>query len=408
MESYRAWAEIDLDALAHNLAAIRHRAGPGVRRMLVAKADAYGHGAVGVAHHAVRCGVAALGVGAASEALELRRSGLRVPILVLGTLVDEEMDDCLRHGIEIGLHASDRLRALEGAAQRRRTVARVHLNVDTGMGRLGVLPGRAPALMRAIAASARLELAGIMTHLSDTNGALGSEAAAQIRRFEAVLAVARAENVFPATVHAANSAAVFTDLEPRYSTVRTGVAAYGMLPPHLPGAALLRPVMSLRSPIVFLKDLPAGAPVGYGSTWRAPGPSRIATLPVGYDDGVDWRLSGRGRVLVRGRFAPIVGRVSMDYTTLDVTHIPDVTVGTVATLIGSDGEESLSIHEVAEAAGTIPHAITCSLGKRVQRLFAGGEELVEQPLPAVELPRPERPRAEPSRPGTPRVEERTP
>jgi alanine racemase len=377
------WAEIDLDALTHNLSVIRARAGAGVRIMLVIKADAYGHGAVAIGNHAVRCGVGALGVGTSAEALELRQSGLRLPILVLGTIIDDEAADALRHGVHIALHSSDRRAMIQDLARRLGLRAKVHLNVDTGMGRLGVLSGRAMELLREIRASSHLDLAGTMTHVSAPDGAFAASTAEQGRLFESVLREARAERLLCGWIHMANSASIFTDLRPRYDTVRPGISAYGILPSDLPGSGDLRPILSLKSQIVFLKDIPRDAPVGYASTWRAPQPTRIATLPVGYNDGVPWRLANRGEVLVRGVRAPIVGRVSMDYITVDVGHIRGVRVGDAVTLIGNDGGQSISVEEVARHADTIAYEITCAVGKRVRRVYIGGAEI---DLPAQTAP----------------------
>lgn len=374
MNHHRVWAEIDLDAITHNLAVIRRRAGAGVRVMLVVKADAYGHGAVAVSHHAVRCGVGALGVGTSAEALELRESGMRLPILVLGTIVDEEAAPTIRHGIEIGIHSSDRLQMLERLGRRLGRRVRVHLNIDTGMGRLGVLPESALRLLQEIEDASHLELAGVMTHMSAATGALAPESLRQLRAFEAVLAAARRRDILRGWVHAANSAAIFTGLAAGYDTVRPGISAYGILPGGLPGASELRPAMSLRSQIVFLKDLPGGARVGYDSTWTARRRTRIATLPLGYNDGVSWRLGNRGEVLVRGQRAPMIGRVSMDYTTIDVGHIRDVSVGDEVVLFGRAGDQHLALEEVARKARTIPYEISCSVGKRVPRVYHGGEE----------------------------------
>jgi alanine racemase len=392
VKRHRVWAEIDLDALTHNLAVIRRRAGPGMRLMLVVKADAYGHGAVAIANRAARSGIAALGVGTSEEALELRRSGLRLPILVLGTIIDDEAPDCLSNGVHIALHSSDRRERVQELARKLGVRAKVHLNVDTGMGRLGILPGRALDLLREIRASSHLDLAGVMTHISAPDGARAGSTVEQGRRFEEVLRHAREQNLLQGWIHVANSAAIFTDLRPRYDTVRPGISAYGILPSDLPGADLLRPVMSLRSQIVFLKDIPAGTPIGYSSTWVASRPTRIATLPLGYNDGVPWKLGNRGEVLVRGRRAPIVGRVSMDYTTVDVGGIEDVSVGDTVTLIGSEGGESIGVEEVARHAQTIPYEITCSVGKRVERICVGGDEieLPSQRAPEAALTHPVR------------------
>ncbi|MBL8860239.1 MAG: alanine racemase [Planctomycetes bacterium] len=381
MNPYRVWADIDLDALTHNLAVIRRRAGAGVRIMLVVKADAYGHGAVAIAHHAVRCGVAALGVGSSAEALELRNSGLSLPILVLGTIIDDEAVDCLRNGVHLALHSSDRRAMLQSLAKSLGVRAKIHLNIDTGMGRLGVLPHRALDLLREVHEASHLELAGVMTHISAAEGADAASTHEQQRLFEGVLREARAQRMLGGWIHMANSAAVFTDLRPRYDTVRPGISAYGVLPTDMPGSDELRPAMSLLSQVVFLKDIPRGYAVGYSSTWRAEQATRIATLPVGYNDGVPWRLGNKGEVIVRGVRAPVVGRVSMDYTTIDVGHIPGVSVGDVVTLIGSAGHESISSEELARKAGTIAYEITCNVGKRVRRTYRGGTNVL---IPAQE------------------------
>jgi alanine racemase len=380
---YRVWAEIDLDAVTHNLMVIRRYAGAGVRLMPVIKADAYGHGAVAIAHHAVRCGIAGLGVGTSAEALELREAGLRVPILVLGTIVDEEAVAALKHGVEIGIHSSDRVHMLAELATRMGIVCRVHLNIDTGMGRLGVLPQCAIRLLEEIHASPHLQLGGVMTHISSRRGSLDPRTAEQVRVFERVLAEARERRLLRGWIHVANSAALFTGLERIYDTVRPGISIYGVLPSSLPGADELLPAMSLVSQIVFLKDVPVGTSIGYDSTWTTDRPTRIATLSVGYNDGVSFRLGNRGEVLVRGRRAPIVGRVSMDYTTIDVGHIPGVEVGDAVTLFGRAGAEAISVSETAAVASTIPYEITCSVGKRVTRVYVGGEEV---PLPSQEAP----------------------
>lgn len=384
MDAYRVWAEIDLDALAHNLDVIARRAGEGVRVMLVVKADAYGHGAVAVAHHALRCGISALGVGTSAEALELRKAGVRARILVLGTIVDEEASATLRHGVEIALHSSDRARWLAELAGRLGVRARVHLKVDTGLGRLGVLPSKALELLELVHQSPQLDLAGVMTHVASPDGALDPRTGEQLEVFERVLAQARERSLLRGWIHAANSACLFTGNDPRYDCVRPGISAYGVLPGNLPGGRDLEPVMSLHSQIVFLKDLPAGAEVGYGGTWRASRATRIATLPVGYSDGLAWRLGNVGEVLIRGRRAPIVGRVSMDYTCVDVGHIAGAAVGDRVTILGAQQDERIGIEEIAARVGTIPYEVSCSIGKRVERVYVGGEGVL------IPHPRPER------------------
>ena len=382
MDASRAWVEVDLDALTANLAVVRERAGAGARVMLVVKQDAYGHGAVAVAHHAVRCGVGAFGVGTSSEALELREAGIRAPILVLGTVVEEELLACLRHDVHIGLHTTDRARSLAHLARRTGLRARVHLNVDTGMGRLGVPAEQAQRLLSAIHEERGLELAGVMSHLAPPEGLLDPFAAEQVARFTEVLDQAKDAGLLAGWVHMANSAGLFTGLSradgfDACDTVRPGIAAYGALATDLPDAERLTPVLALRSRVVFLKDVPEGTPVGYGSTWRAPVDTRVATLAIGYGHGLPWGLRD-GEVLLHGRRAPIVGRLSMDYATVDVGHLPGVEVGDVATLVGRDGDEALGLGELARAAGTIPYEVGCALG-RIPRLHVGGDDV---PLPA--------------------------
>lgn len=387
MHAYRVWAEIDLDALAHNLAQIRARIGDGVHVMLVVKADAYGHGAVAIAHHALRCGISALGVGTSAEALELRRAGVRARILVLGTIVDEEASAIVHHGIEIGLHSSDRARSLEELCAKLDVHARVHLKIDTGLGRLGVLPQKAIELLELVRESPHLILAGVMTHMAPAAGMRDPRSREQLASFQSVLDEARSRGLLRGWIHAANSACVFTEMEPLYDCVRPGISAYGVLPGAIPGADELQPVMSLHSQIVYLKDIAAGAEVGYSGTWTAERATRIATLPVGYNDGLAWRLGNKGEVLVRGKRAPIVGRVSMDYTCIDVGHIPGAAVGDRVTIIGTQEDEHISLEDIALQVGTIPYEISCAVGKRVERVYTGGEgELLPQPRVRVAPP----------------------
>jgi alanine racemase len=389
VDTSRVWAEIDLDALEHNLGALRRRVGPAPRILLVVKADAYGHGAVAVAHHALRCGVTAFGVGTAAEALELRAAGLRARILVLGTIVDAEVHACLKHGIELGLHSTDRARTLEQEGRRTGTRVRVHLNVDTGMGRLGVLPRRAADVLRVVQRAEHLELAGVMTHVASVEvGAPHTHD--QLRRFERVVASARSEGLIPARawIHAANSCCIYGGEGLAYDAVRPGLAALGFAPTGATAAPdELRPILSWRTQVVFLKDLPRGSRVGYGGEWRADRRSRIATLPVGYNDGLAWALGNRADVLVRGRRAPLVGRLSMDYATVDVTDVPGTRVGDAVTLIGRDGDASIGAEELAQRGGTIPYEVTCRIGQRVGRVYVGGaREEAEEGAPAPARP----------------------
>jgi len=230
-----------------------------------------------------------------------------------------------------------------------------------------------------------------MTHFAATDGSRSPETLEQIRRFESVLERGRAAGLIPAGtwVHAGNSALVLSGSIGHYDALRVGIAAYGVSPGAGLGVSALRPVMSVRTRIVHLSTVPVGAAIGYGGTFRTRRVSRIATLPIGYDDGVAWRLGGRGSVLVRGRRVPIVGRISMDYTTVDVTDVPGAALGDRATLIGSDGEAQIDVGELAEQAGTIPYEILCSIGKRVRRTYSGGVVPTGVPPAAARPPLPQ-------------------
>ncbi|MFQ5748808.1 MAG: alanine racemase [Planctomycetota bacterium] len=373
----RAWAEIDLAAFRHNLARVRDRAGAAAV-WPVLKANAYGHGAVRMARICEEEGVERIGVGDSGEALELRRAGVRTPVLVLGTVIDAEVPALFRHRIEVGVHSESRVRMLGAAARKARRKLGVHLKIDTGMTRLGVRPDAALRVAEAIAGEPWLELRGLMTHMASPEGFCDPFTRVQLRRFEQVLFQWSSAGKSLPAIHCANSAALFSGEQPFGDAVRVGLALYGLLPEGLAADPGLRPVLSLRTQIVFLKDIEAGTPVGYGGMWKAPQPTRIATLPIGYCDGVPYRLGreGRGAVLVRGRRCPLVGAISMDYCTADVGHVDGTRVGDTATLAGRDGQEELGLLELARAAGTIPYEITCSVGSRVRRVF------FDAPLPA--------------------------
>lgn len=366
----RAWAEVDLEAFRGNLRIARARAGA-ARVWPVLKANAYGHGALKLAQVCAEEGVDRIGVADGSEALALRGAGVRVPLLVLGTVIDAELQDLLANRVEVGVHSEGRARQLGEFAVRSGQRLGVHLKVDVGMSRLGVRPEAVARVAGAIREFPALELRGVMTHFPAADGCRNPETAVQHALFldAARLVGAIFGRVPPA--HCANSAALFTGLQPLGEAVRPGIALYGILPAGLPGATDLQPVLALRTQVVFLKDVPEGTPVGYDGRWMAHRPTRLAVLPIGYNDGVPWRLGscGNGQVLVRGRRCPLVGAVSMDYCTADVGHVPGVEVGDTVTLIGRDGLEIIGAADVARSAGTIPYEITCSIGARVRRVY---------------------------------------
>ncbi len=374
MKGYRVWAEIDLAALRHNLHVIRRAAGPRTRILGVVKADAYGHGALPVAWTALDAGCEILGVGDSNEAIQLREAGIPGPILILGAIVEEEIPKVVHYDVSVTVHSADLLGLLDEEARRRSRLLRVHLKVDTGMARLGCSPGRALDVARAVCDRPNLQLDGLSTHFA--SGSNADAVREQLDLFRSVADELAADGIHPPLLHAANSAALFTCPESHFDMVRPGIALYGMDPGPFARLGLpLQPVLSLKTQIAFLKGVPAGTPVGYDGRHRTARPTRIATCPAGYNDGYPHALSNRGEAVVRGRRAPVVGTVTMDYITLDVGDVPDCEVGDEVTLIGP----GLRAEELARRAGTIPYELTCRLGRRVGRIATNAG----QTLPAA-------------------------
>lgn len=365
---HRAWSEINLGAIARNVRLIRKQAGT-AHVLVVVKADAYGHGAVEVARAVIEAGASFLGVGDSGEAIELRTSGITAPILVLGSLIPGEVEPVITHDVAITIHSSQKIEMLAQIAKALKKRPRVHLKIDTGMGRLGALPSRALELLQEIAASDSLELEGLSTHLGPV-AADDPRTREQLALFGRIVKEAEEKGIRIPYKHAENSLALFHGPDGAFNLVRPGGAVYGILAGSPRENDLgLEPALALKSQIVFIKDLPEGAAVGYAGSFVARRPTRIAILPIGYNDGYRFALSNRGEVLVRGRRARVAGRVSMDYTTVDVTDIPDASVGDDAVLIGPQGADRITAGELAAAAGTIPYEILCGLGKRVRRVY---------------------------------------
>jgi len=372
MQPRRVWAEIDLDAISRNLQRLRFRAGADRRVMAIVKANAYGHGAVPVAWHLATQGVDMLGVGDSQEAIELREAGISIPIVILGAIVPGEMAAVVDHNVEVTIHSAERVRVLEREARRASRPVRVHLKVDTGMGRLGCCPERAAEIATLIDQSEFLEFVGLCTHFSSVGAEPDDFTRHQVSLFESVSRSIVDAGVALPPRHASASAAALTCVGSHLDMIRPGIALYGIAPdPKLQEG--LTPALTLKTQVIFLKDLPAGAPVGYFREHTTSRKTRVATLPVGYNDGYPWRLRDRGEVLIRGARAPVIGRVSMDYLTIDVGNIPGVSIGDEVTLLGCSGDRCIPATELAERAGTIPYEILTQLGKRVTRVYRSSD-----------------------------------
>jgi alanine racemase len=367
------WAEIDLGALSENLRVIREHIGRGQNVMAAVKADAYGHGAVPCARRLEAEGVDWFGVALPEEGIELRGAGITRPILCLGGFWEGQQNACLQQNLTPVVYRIDMIGLLDSAARDAGVVADIHVKIDTGMGRLGVRSDDVAQFCEALSRFRQVRVDGLMTHLAAADDSdQESFTKTQLERFELAVKLFREQGFEPRYIHAANSAAAFAYPQARGNMVRPGGTLYGFSRDVLPARIAtppLRPVMSLRSRIMLLKDVGKGEKLGYGCSFETSRASLIATIPIGYDDGYRRALSNRGRVIVRGRFAPVVGRVSMDLTLIDVTDVPGVSLDDQVILIGRDGELSITAEEVAETAGTISYEIACGLSSRVPRIY---------------------------------------
>jgi len=365
-------AEVDLEALAYNYHQLRQLASPSVKFLAVVKADAYGHGAIPVSKKLEELNVDFLGVATVKEGVELRNGGIKKPILVLSGVYQEELEEVLNYQLTPMVYRLEIAEALSAAASTRGKKIPIHIKVDTGMGRIGVLAEEAPAFANRVRKLGNLEIEGIASHFSTADEGDSSFAAEQLRRFSRTIEEIKRLGIDPPYRHIANSAALVNLPAAHFTLVRPGIMLYGSYPSSsLKGKVPLRQVMSWKSRIADLKKVPAGYPISYGRTFVTERPSLIAVIPVGYADGYDRLLSNRGKVLIRGGNAPVVGRICMDWTMVDVTAIRGVEVGDEVVLMGRQLGQEISPEEIGGWIGTIPYEVLCSVGKRVQRIYKG-------------------------------------
>jgi alanine racemase len=384
------WAEVSLSALTHNLQAIRKFVNPAEEKrktprkiLSIVKGDAYGHGGPQVAKALEKAGSDWFGVTCTEEGIAVRKAGVRKPILILTSFVRGEESRLVEHDLTAVIHRCEQLPLLERAAARRggKKPVSFHLKMDTGMNRLGIAPGDVECFARQLAKCKHLRLGGIFTHFASSevfsNTRTGQQTRAQEERFYAAVERLRTLGIDPGIVHLANSAAIVSRPETWADMVRPGAILYGYHPGYDPvekraeieARLPLKPVMSLRTKIINLRSIPAGAGVGYNETFVAQRPSRIGVLAAGYGDGIHRSLGNRGSVLVRGKLAPIVGIVSMDVTMIDVTDVPEAETGDVATIYGVDGQRSHPAHLVARSLGTVTSDLLCMVSRRVPRIY---------------------------------------
>jgi len=374
------WAEIDLDAIVNNVRELRRATRTGARVMAMVKANAYGHGTEAVARTALENGADCLGVSRIREAIDLRDAGFKVPILIFGRTPPSLALQVAAHDLTATLYDLPTAKAYSESAESRGETIRVHLKVDIGMGRLGILPdsrrpknGRPAAIAEVMQISRLpgLNVEGIYTHFATADSADKTYAHYQLEEFRSFLVELEQAGLKFQIRHAANSAAIIELPESHFDLVRPGISMYGLPPSSEVDLSNVRliPAMTLKAQIVHVKSVDAGFKVSYGSTWEAPKPIVIATVPVGYADGFSRLLSNRGEMLVHGCKAPIVGRVCMDQTMLDVGHIPDVQVGDEVVIIGRQKEAAILADDIAAELGTINYEVVSSIMARVPRIY---------------------------------------
>ncbi len=370
--------EIDLDALAHNFNVLKQRLAGATEIMAIVKSDAYGHGMIQVARRLRSEGAGYFGVSKLGEALELRDAGISNPILVLLGIEPAEVEAALEHGIIITVYREEMAKAISEDAIKRGMKARVHVKVDTGMNRLGVPYGSSFDFLDKVKELEGLEVCGLFSHFSVADEASADDrdfTYAQLTRFKDVVDYSRKIGLPITHFHMANSAALIALPEAHFQLVRPGIALYGGYPSsYFTEAVDLRPVMSLKTKIIHLKTIPSGEDIGYGRTYTTSRETLVATIPVGYDDGYSRLLSSRSEALVRGKRVPVVGRVSMNMITLDVSEVPNASVGDEVVLLGKQGNDRITGEELAEKCGTINYEVFCNLGSLRKKVFISSRD----------------------------------
>ncbi|MDR3721903.1 MAG: alanine racemase [Candidatus Acidoferrales bacterium] len=373
------WVEVSLGAIARNLRVIRRHIGPKPQILAVVKSNAYGLGAVPVAKALQKAGAERFGVTCANEGIELRESGIRKPILVLTGFWPGEEKRFIKNHLTPTVTRLEDVRSLERAAKSARVKSRLrfHLKINTGMNRLGLLPSELDAFASALADSRHIDLEGTFTHFASAEDFSAHQTDEQEGTFRKCLDRLRALGVAPGIVHMANSGAICARPNTWADMVRPGAIIYGYYqsfdPPdkgrEIRDRLPVEPSLSFRARIITLRDLPAGQPVGYGARFITAQPSRIAVINAGYADGILRQRTNRGCALLRGRRVPLVGAISMDLTTLDVTSVPDAALGDIVTLYGRDGGAEIKVSDVAAEIGTVTSDLLCALGRRVPRYY---------------------------------------
>lgn len=375
---YRVYAQIDLDKIYANMVNMKANVHEGTQMVAVVKADGYGHGAVPVAV-AIDGLVEAYAVATIDEAMNLRKHGIKKPVYMLGFIPEARIDEAIENEIRFAVFEKLQAEKISERAKELGKKAIIHIALETGMGRIGFMPDdRSVVEIGEIAALEKVEIEGIFTHFAKADETDKTSAHRQLKLYVDFLDRLKKSGTDIKIKHCSNSAGIIDMPEANMSEVRAGISLYGMYPSEEINkkAIALYPAMEIKSHIIFLKEVEAGIPIGYGGTFITERRTKVATIPVGYADGYPRSLSNKGCVLIRGKRAPIIGRVCMDQLMADVTDIEDVTNGDLVTLIGRDAGEELTVEEVSETAGTFNYEFVCDIGKRVPRVYIRDNEVV--------------------------------
>ena len=373
------WAEVDLDKLAHNMREIR-RITKSAKIIAVVKADAYGHGAVDVAPVLLENGANSLAVAMLSEAMELRRSGIECPIMILGFTPPELIDNLLKYDIEQTVYSYEFAKKLSKMAQSENKIAKIHIALDTGMGRIGFLPtNESVEEVYEISTLPNIIIEGLFCHFSTADEKDKTYTYSQVKKYDDFYEKLRKKNVYINTRHIANSAAIIDLPKTHYEAVRPGIIIYGYYPSDEVNKEKidLLPAMTLKTNVVHIKTLSSGEYVGYGRKYKTEKESIIATLPIGYADGYTRLLFQKAKVIIKGEFAPVIGKICMDQCMIDITGIDGVKVGDEVILIGEDENNKFNADIVGKLIGTISYEVVCMIGKRVPRVYLKNGEVIK-------------------------------
>ena len=377
--TYRACAEINLDALKHNIQEIQAVLGD-TKLMCVIKTNAYGHGSIVLARELAAMGAYGFAVATVDEGIELRNNGIIQPILVLGFVAKEQYADMITHHIMPAIFTYSMAKDFDAVASSMHTVADVHIKLDTGMNRIGFKPTQESVeIVERISKLPNIKIEGIFTHFACADEADKTSAYEQERKYDQFIKWLEEKDIYIPIKHVSNSASIIDLAGFRKDMVRSGIITYGLYPSEEVSKDVLdlKPAMELKTHIVYIKEVGPGEGISYNHTYVTDKKTKIATIPVGYADGYPRALSSKGRVLIRGQYAPIIGRICMDQFMVDVTDIEGISVMDEVTLVGHDGNKMLTVEEVANLAGSFNYEFVCGIGKRVPRVYIRNGEIKE-------------------------------